>query len=59
MFRRSAAPPPVDVEAVRAAVGLVEDPEIHRPIGDLGMVGAIDVDRSGMITVEIRLTTPS
>ncbi len=59
MFRRSAAPPPVDVEAVRAAVGLVEDPEIHRPIGDLGMVGAIDVDRSGMVTVEIRLTTPS
>ena len=58
MFRRS-APPPFDVEAVRAAVGRVEDPEIHRPIGDLGMVGAIGADRNGMVTVEIRLTTPS
>ena len=59
MFRRSAAPPPLDVDAVRVAVGRVEDPEIHRPIGDLGMVGAIGADRNGSITVEILLTTPS
>lgn len=58
-FRRSTPPPHFDVDVVRAAVGRVEDPEIHRPIGDLGMVGAIGADRSGRVTVEIRLTTPS
>lgn len=57
-LRRSAAHLP-DADAVRAAVAQVEDPEIHRPIGDLGMLGSVDVDRAGRVTVEILLTTPS
>ncbi len=58
-FLRRTAASPVDLAAVRAAVGGVDDPEIHRPIGELGMVGAVDVDRAGRVTVEVRLTTPS
>lgn len=51
--------PRLDLAAVRSAVALVEDPEIHRPIGDLGMLGNVDAGRDGRIRVEIRLTTPS
>jgi len=51
--------PPLDLAAVRAAVALVEDPEIHRPIGELGMLGTVQVGRDGRLQVEIRLTTPS
>ena len=51
--------PEVDLAAVRAAVALVEDPEIHRPIGNLGMLGTVEAGRDGRIRVEIRLTTPS
>jgi ATP-binding protein involved in chromosome partitioning len=58
-FLRRSSASPVDVEAVRAAVGRVEDPEIHRPLAELGMLGAVDVDRSGRVRVEVRLTTPS
>ena len=58
LLRRS-SPPRVDLEAVRAAVARVEDPEIHRPLGELGMLGAVDVDREGRVRVEVRLTTPS
>ena len=45
--------------AIRAAVGRVEDPEIHRPIADLGMLGAVEAARDGRIRVEVLLTTPS
>jgi hypothetical protein len=38
-------------------VGRVEDPEMHRPIADLGMLGEVDVDRSGRVRVEVLLTT--
>ncbi len=48
----------VDLEAVRDAVGRVEDPEIHRPIADLGMLGEVAV-RGGRVRVEVRLTTPT
>ncbi len=44
---------------VREAVGRVEDPEMHRPIADLGMLGDVTVDRSGRVRVEVRLTTSS
>jgi ATP-binding protein involved in chromosome partitioning len=38
-------------------VGRVEDPEMHRPIADLGMLGEVYVDRSGRVRVEVLLTT--
>lgn len=43
------------VDAARAALSKVNDPEIHRPITDLGMVESIDFSR-GTISVTILLT---
>ncbi|MGQ0838234.1 Mrp/NBP35 family ATP-binding protein [Actinokineospora sp.] len=44
------------VEAVRKALAGVEDPEIHRPITDLGMVKDITVHPDGGVDVAIFLT---
>jgi ATP-binding protein involved in chromosome partitioning len=44
-------------EAVHAALATVSDPEIHRPITDLGMVESIDVADDGRVAVGILLTT--
>jgi ATP-binding protein involved in chromosome partitioning len=37
----------------------VLDPEIGRPIGSLGMLGEVSLDRRGRLTVTVRLTTSS
>ncbi|HEY3604777.1 MAG TPA: iron-sulfur cluster assembly protein, partial [Sporichthyaceae bacterium] len=42
-------------EQIQAALATVNDPEIHRPITDLGMVAKIEVD-AGLVTVTILLT---
>jgi len=42
---------------IRAALHEVQDPEIHRPLTDLGMVDDIRVDAHGHATVRILLTT--
>ena len=44
-------------DAVHAALATVSDPEIHRPITDLGMVSSIDIKADGHVTVGILLTT--
>jgi ATP-binding protein involved in chromosome partitioning len=44
-------------EAVHAALATVLDPEIHRPITDLGMVESIDVAADGTVAVGVLLTT--
>ena len=44
------------VDAIRAALARVEDPEIRRPITDLGMVKSVDVDETGSARVEVFLT---
>jgi ATP-binding protein involved in chromosome partitioning len=44
-----------DVQDILAALATVEDPEIHRPITELDMVSAIDVD-GGRVTVTVLLT---
>lgn len=43
-------------EAVQAALATVDDPEIHRPITELGMVRAVTVDPAGAVRVELLLT---
>jgi ATP-binding protein involved in chromosome partitioning len=43
-------------EQITAALAQVNDPEIRRPITDLGMVGSIDIAASGAVVVEILLT---
>jgi len=47
------------VEAIAERLATVIDPELHQNIVELGMVGAIAVDDSGLATVSVALTTPS
>jgi ATP-binding protein involved in chromosome partitioning len=44
------------VAAIHTALSRVNDPEIRRPITDLNMVSAVDVDPTGRARVEILLT---
>ncbi len=57
---RAAAPAasPVTVEAVTAALATVQDPDIRRPITELGMVDRIDVSPAGQVDVRVLLTVP-
>ncbi len=44
------------LDAVQAALATVDDPEIRRPITDLGMVKSVDIDPSGRVDVAVYLT---
>lgn len=44
------------LDAVNAALATVDDPEIHRPITDLNMVGDVDIADDGAVKVQILLT---
>lgn len=46
----------VDAAAVRAAIEQVEDPEIHRSLGELGMVDDLEVGADGSVRVVVALT---
>lgn len=48
--------PAPSVEQVQVALSTVEDPEIHKPITDLGMVKSVDVAASGEVSVGVYLT---
>jgi ATP-binding protein involved in chromosome partitioning len=48
--------PPPTTEQVTAALARVNDPEIHRPITDLGMVKSVDIAADGNVRVEVYLT---
>ncbi|WP_433206278.1 Mrp/NBP35 family ATP-binding protein [Nocardia sp. CA-107356] len=50
----TSVPPPTH-ELILLALSRVEDPEIRRPITELGMVGRVDIG-AGQVTVEILLT---
>ena len=41
---------------VLAALASVDDPELRRSIADLGMVGDVEIDPAGAVTVAIKLT---
>ena len=43
-------------EAIRAALSRVNDPEIHKPITELGMVKDIEIDPHGAVAIGIYLT---
>jgi ATP-binding protein involved in chromosome partitioning len=43
-------------ELIDAALARVNDPEIKRPITDLGMVESVDIDDTGKVTVTVLLT---
>ena len=44
------------LEQVNAALATVNDPEIKRPITDLGMVDSVVIDESGLVHVKVLLT---
>jgi ATP-binding protein involved in chromosome partitioning len=44
------------IERVQAALARVNDPEIKRPITELGMVENIDIDDTGLVQVKVLLT---
>ena len=44
------------LEQVNAALATVNDPEIKRPITELGMVESVEVDEAGLIRVTVLLT---
>ncbi|MEU6343071.1 Mrp/NBP35 family ATP-binding protein [Streptomyces sp. NPDC046977] len=46
----------VSLDAVRAALATVNDPEIHKPITDLGMVKSVDIADGGAVRVGVYLT---
>jgi ATP-binding protein involved in chromosome partitioning len=45
-----------DLEQINAALATVNDPEIHRPITDLGMVESVNADDRGVVSVRVLLT---
>jgi ATP-binding protein involved in chromosome partitioning len=47
---------PPTADAVRAALATVNDPEIHKPITDLGMVKSVDIAENGAVKVAVFLT---
>src|SRR5690349_24358737 len=49
-------PPPVTDEALHQALATVIDPEIRKPVTELGMVESVVVDESGRVAVTILLT---
>ena len=44
------------LEQVHAALGTVNDPEIKRPITDLGMVDSVEIDAAGVVRLTVLLT---
>jgi len=44
------------LEPVNAALATVDDPEIHKPITELGMVSDVVIDGSGAVAVTVLLT---
>ena len=52
------AMPVPSTEALQAALATVDDPEIRKPITELGMVEAVDVADDGSVRVTVLLTVP-
>ncbi len=44
------------LDQIQAALATVNDPEIRRPITELGMVESVDIDGSGKVAVKVLLT---
>jgi ATP-binding protein involved in chromosome partitioning len=48
----------IDIAALRAAIGQVEDPEIHRTLEELNMLRELEVDDDGSVRALVALTIP-
>lgn len=40
------------------ALKVVQDPELHMGIVDLGLVYAVDIDEAGLVSIDLTLTSP-
>jgi ATP-binding protein involved in chromosome partitioning len=47
---------PPSLDAVNAALATVSDPEIHKPLTDLGMIRSVDITDDGVVSVGVWLT---
>jgi metal-sulfur cluster biosynthetic enzyme len=45
-------------EELREALKVVQDPELHMGIVDLGLVYNVDIDDEGLVTIDLTLTSP-
>lgn len=52
------AAPEVDLDAVLAAAGSVEDPEIRRSLAEMDLMDGAEVDEDGQVRVHYHLTSP-
>jgi metal-sulfur cluster biosynthetic enzyme len=50
--------PAIDLDAVLAAAGSVEDPEIRRTLASMDLMDGAEADESGHVTVTYHLTSP-
>ena len=50
--------PQLNTDAVHAALATVDDPEIRKPITELGMVESVTADADGAVAVRVLLTVP-
>jgi len=50
--------PQPNTEAIHAALATVDDPEIRKPITELGMVDSVSVGADGAVAVRVLLTVP-
>jgi ATP-binding protein involved in chromosome partitioning len=50
--------PQPNIEAINAALARVNDPEIRKPITELGMVESVTPSADGAVTVRVLLTVP-
>jgi ATP-binding protein involved in chromosome partitioning len=48
----------IDAAALRSAIGLVEDPEIHRSLEELNMLREVEINDDGSVRVLVALTIP-
>ena len=55
-IQHTSAQPGLTEQAVREALSRVDDPEIRKPITELGMVKGVALGGDGLVTVEIWLT---
>lgn len=46
-------------DAVRAALAKVDDPEIRKPLQELGMIKGVDISSEGNVSIGVYLTTAS
>jgi metal-sulfur cluster biosynthetic enzyme len=45
-------------EELWEALKVVQDPELHMGIVDLGLVYAVEIDQAGLVSIDLTLTSP-